>query len=47
MGEHFTAGFGYAHIHQNFGGVAVISDAPDSDREYISISYQFARPLGR
>jgi hypothetical protein len=47
MGEHFTAGFGYARIHQNFGGIEVISNAPDSDREYISISYQFARPLGR
>jgi hypothetical protein len=47
MGEHFTAGFGYARIHQSYSGVAVISDAPDSDREYISISYQFTRPLGR
>jgi hypothetical protein len=47
MGEHFTAGFGYSRIHQGYEGIAVISENPDSDREYISISYQFVRPLGR
>jgi hypothetical protein len=47
MGEHFTAGLGYARIHQSYSGAGAISNAPDSDREYISISYQFARPLGR
>ena len=27
--------------------VAAINNAPDSNREFISISYQFTRPLGR
>ena len=39
--------FGYTRLHQSYSGVAVISNAPDTNREYISISYQFTRPLGR
>jgi hypothetical protein len=47
ISERFTAELGYTRLHQSYGGIAVISKNPDSDREYISISYQFARPLGR
>jgi len=47
MGEHFNAEIGYARLHQSYSGVAVISSNPDSDREYVSITYQFTRPLGR
>jgi hypothetical protein len=47
MGEHFRAELGYSRLHQSYSGIAVISNAPDSNREYISLSYQFSRPLGR
>jgi hypothetical protein len=47
MGEHFRAELGYSRLHQSYSGVAVISNAPDSNRVYISLSYQFLRPLGR
>jgi hypothetical protein len=47
MGERLTAEFGYVHLHQSYGGIAVISEAPDNDRAYISVSYRFTRPLGR
>jgi hypothetical protein len=47
IGEHFNAEAGYTRLHQSFGDVAVISGAPDTNREFISISYQFIRPLGR
>lgn len=47
IGEHFNAEAGYTRLHQSFTGIAVISGAPDTNREFISISYQFARPLGR
>ena len=47
ISEQFTAGFGYFRIHQSYGGIAVISENPDSDRVFVSVSYQFARPLGR
>lgn len=47
IGDHIAAGFGYARIHQSYGGIAGISQNPDSNREYVSISYQLSRPLGR
>ena len=47
LGQHLKAELGYAHLHQVYSGVAVIAAAPDSDRVYGSITYQFTRPLGR
>jgi hypothetical protein len=47
IGERLTAECGYARLHQSYSGLGAISENPDSNREYISISYQFARPLGR
>jgi hypothetical protein len=47
VSEHFNAELGYTRLHQSFNGISVISANPDTDREYISISYQFTRPLGR
>lgn len=44
---HFNLEFGYAHIHQSYNNIAVISNAPDANHEFLSISYQFTRPLGR
>jgi hypothetical protein len=47
IGQHLKAEIGYAHLHQVYSGVAVIAAAPDSDRVYASVTYQFTRPLGR
>lgn len=47
MSEHFKAELGYARLHQSYSSIAVISNAPDSNREFVSISYQFSQPLGR
>ena len=47
IGEHFNAEAGYTRLHQSFGDIAVISGEPDTNREFISISYQFNRALGR
>jgi hypothetical protein len=47
LSEHLSAELGYRRMHQSYGGVLVLSQTPGSDREYASISYQFARPLGR
>jgi hypothetical protein len=38
---------GYTRLHQSFNGIAAIATTPDTNREFISISYQFSRPLGR
>jgi len=47
MSDHFKAELGYVRLHQSYSGIAVISNSPDSNREFISVSYQFTRPLGR
>ena len=47
INEHFNAELGYTRLHQSYNGISVISANPDTNREYISISYQFTRPLGR
>jgi len=47
MSEHLKAEFGYARLHQSYSDIAAISNVPDSDRGFISVSYQLTRPLGR
>jgi hypothetical protein len=47
INEHLSMALGYERLHQSYSGIAVIFNAPDSNRESISIVYQFARPLGR
>ncbi len=47
MSEHLNAELGYARLHQSYNDIALISSAPDSNREFVSISYQLTRPLGR
>lgn len=39
--------FNYDRIHQSYSGIAAISANPDSDRESISITWNFLHPLGR
>ena len=47
IGEHFTAAVGYTRLHQTYGRIPAISVNPDANREYVSVSYNFTRPLGR
>jgi hypothetical protein len=47
FGEHFNMTVGYSHLHQTYNQIAVISSAPNRDRVWMSIAYQFQRPLGR
>ena len=47
IGQYFDAEVGYTRIHQSFSDIAVLSTAPDINREYLAISYRFTRPLGR
>jgi hypothetical protein len=44
VGEHFNVQAGYTRLHQNY---SFTSANPETNREWISISYQFSRPLGR
>jgi len=47
LGQHIDVQFGYTRLHQAYGGVPVLATTPNTNREAISISYQFSRPLGR
>src|SRR5271157_3122361 len=45
LGQHLTMQAGYTRIQQSYGGIAAISATPGINQEFVSVSYQFARPL--
>lgn len=47
IGASIGVQLGYSRLHQNYAGESVLSENPDTNREFISISYHFTRPLGR
>jgi hypothetical protein len=47
FGQHLNLQLQYMRLHQSYSDIAVLSSTPDRNRESITISYQFARPLGR
>jgi hypothetical protein len=47
IGQHLGVQLGYTRLHQTYSNVAVLSATPDTNRVFLSISYQFSRPLGR
>jgi hypothetical protein len=46
LAEHLRLDLGYTRLHQTYN-IPLFSATPDTNREFISISYDFARPLGR
>jgi hypothetical protein len=47
FGQHVSVQLGYTRLHQDYSTVAVLATNPNTNREFVSISYQFSRPLGR
>lgn len=47
FGQHVNVQLGYTRLHEDYSGVAVLAATPNTNREFVSISYQFSRPLGR
>jgi hypothetical protein len=47
FGQHMNLSLGYTRLHQDYADVPLVSTNPDTNREFVSISYQFTRPLGR
>ena len=47
IGQRLGVQLGYTRLHQNYSNVAVLSATPDTNRVFVSISYQFSRALGR
>jgi len=47
IGARLNLQLGYTRIHQDYSNVAVIATTPNTNREFVGISYQFSRPIGR
>ena len=47
FGEHVSGSIGYLHLHQSYANIATFNVVPNQNRAWVSISYQFERPLGR
>ena len=47
LGQHVSVRLGYTRLHQSYSQVQTLSQTPDTNREFVSIAYQFSRPLGR
>ena len=47
VGQNLTVQLGYTRLHEDYSGVAILAGTPNTNREFVSISYQFSRPLGR
>jgi hypothetical protein len=47
VGQRFNVQLGYTRLHQDYSTVAALATNPDTNREFISISYQFSHALGR
>jgi hypothetical protein len=47
IGTRARVDVGYNRLHQTYSGIASLSAVPDNDHEFVSLSYQLSRPLGR
>jgi len=47
LGPRLNLQLGYSRIHQDYSDVAVLATTPNTNREFVSFSYQFSRPIGR
>jgi hypothetical protein len=47
FGQHLNVQLGYTRLYQSYGSVQAIAANPNTNREFVSTSYQFSRPTGR
>lgn len=47
FGQQVNLQLGYTRLHQVYSNVGVLSATPDTNREFVSLSYQFSKPIGR
>jgi len=47
FGQHLNLQLGYTRLHQDYSAVTILAATPDTNREFVSLTYQFSRPLGR
>jgi hypothetical protein len=47
FGQHMDVQLGYTRLHQDYRDVPILASTPNTNRVFVSFSYQFTRPLGR
>ena len=47
IGERLSLQLGYTRLHQDYSDVTVLMANPNTNREFVTLSYQFSRPIGR
>ena len=47
IGTNLNMGFGYTRLHERYGGLSAFTQNPNSDEVFVSVAYQFHRPIGR
>lgn len=45
--DHLNVDFAYDHDRQDYAAIASVATNPDSNRESVSVSWQFSRPIGQ
>lgn len=47
IGQHVNVQLGYTRLHQSYSNIGIISATPNTNREFVAVSYQFSKALGR
>jgi hypothetical protein len=47
FGQHLNVQLGYTRLYQSYESIQAIAVNPNTNREFVSISYYFSRPIGR
>ena len=47
IGQSLNLNLAYTRLHQSYGNLSTLSAAPNTNRVWLSLSYQFTRPIGR
>ena len=47
FGQHVNLQLGYTRLRQDYSGITVLAVTPNTNREFVSLSYQFSKALGR
>lgn len=47
LSTHLSLDFAYDHVHQDYAAIQSVALSPDGNRETISLSWQFNRPIGQ
>jgi hypothetical protein len=47
LSDHMSLDFSYDHVHQDYATIQSVAANPNSNRESISLSWEFTRPVGQ